>query len=189
MTYRDEDSAKQARVDALQDEVERLRQENEALRAQPKPGAENEGKNKKPKKPRGRADERAGVAEGADPQVARLQARAQNRVVTPSVGLGLWQAFGGMTLLALPCALMIALGGHVPDFPRGPVAMLGIVLGAPLVATNLYRLVFPHVPILWKGESGEYETHSRTPARRQLYFILSLVTYLAGTALLLTAQR
>ncbi len=166
MTYRDEGAATRARADALQDEVERLREENEALRTGSKQGK--------------------ATAATPSPSVA-AQPTSTFTPRTPSVGFGVWQMVGGFVLLAVPCALLIASGRQVPDFPWGPFAMLGIVGGGPLLATSLHRVVFPYAPIVWRGQSGEYEEVHRSPARRRVYLAIALAVYLGGLVALFLA--
>jgi hypothetical protein len=170
VSYRDEDDAQRARVDALQDEVSALREENERLKAPPPKSAPKSAPRSAPKS--------APKKQGEKPtSFARKGKRDEWLFILGS-------AFGACALLAVSAYVPIGLGHEMPSvMGLGFAAMLGVLLGSVTVPSTLLRILLPAVPIMERQneEGGGRVEVFRSMKTRKIYFAVSLVLYVAGT--------
>jgi hypothetical protein len=170
MSYRNENLAAGARIDALEDEIQGLREENERLKM---PQAASVG-----------AAATANANAAAEAAGPNAQADGDARPKPPRAG----RAFALTALALLGLFLVVSPGFlpfHVASFPTGPIAMLGILLGGAGIPMSLLRMLFPEIPIYARNEHGERELVHRSMRTRRILLGLSVAAYGVGLAIAL----
>jgi len=166
VSYRDEEGAKAARIDALEDQIEDLRAENEKLKAASAPS----------KKP---AKDATDVAQVAPPRVNTVEALSPTQKSKREQTLFTVGSVGGGVLLTMVGLFSPVLADHGSSNTLGMPSIVALLIGGGALATSLMRVLLPDVPIMAKDADGTYPV-ARTMKVRRIYLALSAVAYGGG---------